>query len=238
MSFVDSLLAVLLPARCSLCGDVAHRDGICSGCRADLPWVSAQCRACGVVLPPGAFVCIRCLRPGTAPPRVFAPLLYAYPVDRLVANAKFHGQLKDARLLGVLLGEAVAGALACARVERPDLLVPVPLHPQRLGRRGYNQALEIARPVARRLAIALDPGACIRVRATREQAGLPAAARRRNVRTAFRAQAVVRGARIAIIDDVITTGSTVAAMESALRRAGAAGTQAWIVAQTPLYRKV
>jgi ComF family protein len=169
---------------------------------------------------------------------VFAPLAYEYPVDRLVGRAKYRRRLHDARFLGELLAESLAAAVQAGAVEPPDLLVPVPLHRRRLGERGYNQALEIARPVAKRLRLPLQPGLCKRVRATPEQAGLPAAERRRNLRAAFSAAASVRRARVAIVDDVITTGSTVAAVAQALRKAGAADVQAWVVARTPDYRKV
>lgn len=169
---------------------------------------------------------------------MFAPLAYEYPVDRLVTGAKYRRRLQDARFLGELLAESLAVALREAAVEPVDLVVPVPLHRRRLGERGYNQALEIARPVATALAVAVEPRACVRLRATPEQAGLSAAERRRNLRAAFAADSMVRGARVAIVDDVITTGSTVAAVAQSLRRAGAAEIQAWVVARTPDYRNV
>jgi ComF family protein len=159
-------------------------------------------------------------------------------VDRLVTGAKYRRRLQDARLLGELLAESLAVAVREAAVEPVDLVVPVPLHRQRLGERGYNQALEIARPVAKQLRLPLQPGICKRVRATAEQAGLRAAERRRNLRSAFAAAPSVRGARVAIVDDVITTGSTVAAVAQSLRRAGASEIQAWVVARTPDYRNV
>jgi ComF family protein len=165
--------------------------------------------------------------------RVFSPLAYEYPVDRLVAGAKFRRRLQDARLLGELLAEALADAIRAGRVESASLIVPVPLHPRRLGLRGYNQALEIARPVAARIGLSLAAEVCRRIRATREQAGLPAVERRRNVRRAFAVrEGAVRGVRVAIVDDVVTTGSTVAALAQALRGAGVADVQVWSAART------
>jgi ComF family protein len=229
---VDALLEAILPARCALCAGPGIGERICPGCRADLPWLMGHCPGCGIALTPGQASCGRCASPRRAAARVFAPLAYAYPVDRLVTGAKFHRRLQDARLLGLLLADALAGAMASGRLEPVDLILPVPLHRRRLGARGYNQALEIARPLAARLALPLDPDACARVRPTREQAGLPAAERRRNLRAAFIARTPVRGLRVAIVDDVITTGSTVAALAQALRRAGAAQVQAWVAART------
>ena len=240
MSRVDSLLDRLIPARCALCGDTGSREPVCAACRADLPWLGPHCECCAVPLPPGSRfrTCGPCGEGRPAPYRVFSALAYAYPVDRLVTGAKFHRRLRDARLLGELLAGAVAEAAPAGRVELVERIVPVPLHPRRLGARGYNQALEIARPVAVRLGLPLDPSACRRVRVTREQAGLPAAERRRNVRDAFVAHDAVRGLSVAIVDDVITTGSTVVAMAQALRRSGAASVQVWTAARTPIYRNV
>lgn len=236
MNWVDGCLQALLPVRCRLCHQPLSADPICADCRADLPWQAQGCTVCGRELPPGCSPgpCARCAGARPAPARVFAPLAYRYPVDRLVTGAKYRRRLQDARLLGVLLAESLAGALQAGAVVPVDLLVPVPLHPHRLGARGYNQALEIARPIARVLGVPVAPDACQRVRDTPEQAGLPAAARRRNLRAAFAAEALLRGARVAVVDDVITTGSTVAAMAEALRRAGAIEVQGWVAARTPL----
>ena len=143
-----------------------------------------------------------------------AALSYEYPVDRMITAAKFHRQLHFAWALGELLAEAVVAR--CAVV--PELLVPVPLHRQRLAERGYNQALEIARPVAERLSMKLATSLCERCKPTAEQTGLSAAERRSNLRGAFRVRACCPGARVAILDDVITTGSTTAALAQALSR--------------------
>jgi len=110
--------------------------------------------------------------------------------------------------------------------------VPVPLHHGRLIERGYNQALEIARPVGEHTGVALATALCERIRPTAEQSGLPASRRRRNLQGAFRVRGTCAGARIVILDDVITTGSTAIALERALRGAGAAEVMIWAVART------
>jgi ComF family protein len=214
---VDQLLATVLPRRCAFCNATCGGRAACPGCEADLPRLDASRPA--DAWPTGT-------RP--AGTRVYAALSYEYPVDRLVTAAKFHRQLHAARTLGELL------ALHLDRVRAgapPELLVPVPLHRQRLARRGYNQAVEIARPLAALSGARLEPALCARIRATPEQSGLPAAARRRNLRGAFAARGRCDGARVAIVDDVVTTGSTAAALARALREAGAASVEVWAAAR-------
>lgn len=230
MGKVDELLAWVIPRRCVLCNQESGAASVCSGCREDLPWLRDACPACGVELPAGmgGGACGRC---GFARPawiRVRAALSYEYPVDRMITAAKFHRQLHFARALGELL----AAALPCPGGPLPDVLVPVPLYRRRLAERGYNQALEMARPVAERTGVRLAPALCERTRPTAEQTGLSASKRRRNVRDAFRVRGSCTGARVAILDDVITTGSTAAAMARAFRDAGAASIEVWAAART------
>ncbi len=124
-----------------------------------------------------------------------------------------------------------------ARAARPDLVLPVPLAPARLRERGYNQAWELARRVARRLAVGADPQLLLRIRDTAHQLALPPAARAGNVRGAFavepRRRAEIAGRRIAVVDDVMTTGSTAAELAQVLKQAGAAAVEIWVVARTP-----
>ena len=118
------------------------------------------------------------------------------------------------------------------KLDVPDLIIPVPLHRWRLARRGFNQALEIALPVAAGLGLPLRPDICRRIRHTREQTALTGVARYQNMRDAFRATTGLSGRHIAIVDDVVTTGSTVAATARALQSAGASKIQVWSVART------
>ncbi len=158
---------------------------------------------------------------------VLAPWRYEYPVDAMIRALKFHGECCFARVFGQLL----------ARERRrltdplPDLLIPLPLHARRRIERGYNQAAELARHTARPLRLQVGERWLQRVRATHEQSGLSALARRRNVRNAFSADPAVRGRRVALLDDVITTGSTAGAAASALLDAGATAVELWVVAR-------
>jgi ComF family protein len=152
--------------------------------------------------------------------------VYAPPLDGYVRALKYRGARNLGRALGLLLAAALYGGDV-------DALVPVPLHPRRLRERGYNQSVEIARPVSRALRLPLLLSRIDRRSAQVPQAGRTAAERLRNVAAAFAVGRDVAGRRIAIVDDVITTGATVNALASALLAAGAASCVAWAVARTP-----
>lgn len=214
-----------MPRRCVLCNASSGSLSVCPHCCADLPWLEPEIGGSGW---PGVEE-----RSGGAssnrPDRLVAALAYEFPVDRMVTGAKFHGQLHFAQALGELLARALIAGRTPA--ELPQLLIPVPLHRRRLAGRGYNQALEIARPVARTLGLKLVPTACERIRPTAEQTGLSAAGRRRNLRGAFRARELCCGRSVAVLDDVMTTGSTLAAVVAAVRAAGALTVEAWAAAR-------
>jgi ComF family protein len=227
------LLGALFPPTCLLCG-APGADGrdLCAGCAAELPHNRHACPGCAlpfdIPLPAGA-VCGVCQRRSPPFVRALAALRYETPIPTLVGAAKFRGRLNHARLLGQLLAD-VAQALPAPW---PQALVPVPLHPTRLVARGYNQSLEIARVVGRALDLPVDGACCRRVLATPPQAGLDEPARRRNIRGAFEAQTPLPWQRVAILDDVVTTGSTVIELTRVLRRAGARQVEVWAVARTP-----
>jgi ComF family protein len=145
-------------------------------------------------------------------------------VDALIGRFKYGGALHYGALLGRLLAKACRGG-------GPTCIVPVPLHPDRLAERGFNQARELARPVARAGGLPLLDGICRRSAATPAQAGLTAQQRYRNLEGAFTATADLSGYRIAVVDDVFTTGSTAAALSRELLRAGAASVEVWAVAR-------
>jgi len=213
-----------LPSACLLCG--ASGAVLCAGCRNDLPRLGPACRRCAAPLHAGE-VCGPCQRRPPPFDAAFAAFRYRPPLDHLLRQAKFHQRLECADLLGELLAEQLAG-----RPEPlPEAILPVPLHPRRLWRRGYNQALELARPVARRLDLPLSPHLCRRIRATPAQSGLPAAARRRNLRGAFTVGHHPLPSHLAILDDILTTGSTVGELAQTLRRAGVRRVEVWAVAR-------
>jgi ComF family protein len=172
--------------------------------------------------------CGACQKQPPAFARTVALYRYAPPVDHFIRALKFHQQLGLARLLGERLARRLV-----RETSPPDLIIPVPLHGARLRERGYNQALEIARPVARALNIPLDFHSLLRVRATAPQTGMTIEARRKNLRGAFalRGNTAVQNLRVALVDDVMTTGSTVQAAAQCLRAAGAREVEIWIIAR-------
>jgi len=147
-----------------------------------------------------------------------------------VLGLKYDGQLANARVLGTLLGRSVRRAGLHLEV---DALIPVPLHPHKLAERGFNQSIEIARWVARESGRPYDRASLRRTRDTRPQVGLPLTERLDNLQGAFAATGSLRGRRVAIVDDVVTTGSTARECAWTLRRAEAAAVQVWCVARTP-----
>ena len=192
--------AVFAP-RCLLCGETG-RNGLdlCADCTDALPWNHSACLRCAMPLPaPGT--CGACLQKPPAMTQTHAVFVYGFPLDRLVPRLKFHHDLAAGRLLSELMGEGLAA------VPRPAAVVPLPLHASRLRRRGYDQALELARPLARTLQIPLLPDLLVRTRATSAQSELDAVARRRNLRRAFAVSAgTTLPGHVALVDDVMTPG--------------------------------
>ena len=216
-----------LPRTCLLCLAPAAADGLCRDCIADLPTLpDARCPLCATPLQ-RAGLCGECLVRAPRYDRLIAALLYQFPVDALVQRLKYAGDL------AVALPLALALARAARSSRRPEVLVPLPLSPARLAQRGFNQAAELARIVARQLQIPLAVGACRRVRDTAPQAALPWKARHANIRDAFACDDTVAGLHVALIDDVATTGATLDEAAAALKRAGAREVEGWVVARTP-----
>ena len=215
----------LAPPACLLCGAPSTAGSLCPGCRADLPWHGApHCPQCALPTPDGR-LCGACLQRPPAFDRTHAALRYRFPVDRMIPRLKYHGRLALAPALGACLADALADA------SRPDRVVAMPLHPARIRERGFNHATEIARSAARALGLPLDLDSCRRIRDTPPQMGLKHDARRRNLRGAFACSDHLAGLRIAVVDDVMTTGTSLDELAAALKRAGAAEVHCWVVAR-------
>ncbi len=219
-----------LPSRCLVCGEAGQaRHDLCPACEAALPWNRIACPRCGLPLAAPAPACGACLRRPPVFDAVRAAFVYAAPLDRLLPRFKFHRDLAAGALLAGLMATALRAA---PPAPWPDALVPVPLHRGRLRARGYDQALELARPLARGCGVPLQAGVLRRRRATAAQSELDAAARRRNLRAAFAVHGTVP-AHVALVDDVMTTGATLEAAARALRKAGAERVEAWVCARVP-----
>lgn len=214
----------LVEQDCVLCGAPAGARLFCDGCEHDLPRLAPACPRCAGPSPGGA-VCGTCLRSPPSFDSTAAAWRYEFPVDRLVHALKYGRRLA--------LGETFATALAAALGRRrADVVVPMPLSPARLRERGFNQAMEIARHLARATGARLDAHLVARVRDTLPQTDLPHDARAANVRGAFACTGVVAGMTIAVVDDVMTTGASLEELARTLKSAGAASIENWVVART------
>jgi ComF family protein len=222
----------LTPPVCTLCGKHGEQGrDLCFGCAGDLLLVKEACLQCGAPLSI-AGICGRCQRHPPAYDRTTAVFQYRPPLDALIKRLKFNGDLHLARLLGGLM----ADALNAIDIDLPELIVPVPLHYRRLRERGFNQALELARPIAARLGVPLDWRYVLRNRATDAQTDLPAKLRSRNVKGAFTVGRGLTARHVAIMDDVMTTGHTVNELATMLRRSGVKTISVWVCARAVFER--
>lgn len=222
------LMDRLWPAHCLVCGEAGgpERAALCPACRRSLPWNHSACLRCGLPLPMPADACGHCQRGPPPLTETRAVFRYEPPLDRLLPRLKFHNDLAAGRLCGELMASALAEA------ERPEALIPLPLHRSRLRGRGFDQTLELAKPLARALRLPLLDDVLLRVRDTAPQSRLDAPARRRNLRRAFAVRPdVVLPAHVALVDDVMTTGATLHAAADALLRAGVERVDAWVCAR-------
>jgi len=218
----------VFPPTCLLCGDSGRWDcDLCAPCHGALPHRASACIKCATVLEHDrGLICGACLKQPPVFDSAFAAFDYEEPVRHLIHALKFGRRYAHSRLLGTLLAERVA-----ERSDLPERLVPVPLHSARYRERGFNQSAEIAREISRRLKIPLDLKSVRRFRATHSQIGLSAAERIHNVKNAFEVLQPLHARRVAIIDDVMTTGSTVAELAKILKSAGVARVEVWVCAR-------
>jgi len=229
--WITNIQAALFPSRCVLCGDPGMQNlDLCQGCLNDLPRNQHACRFCALPLTEGSskWQCGSCLKKSPPYDSCFAPLHYQYPVDHLLTQLKFHQKLSLARLLGTLMAQWLTQSTC------PELLIPVPLHSSRLRERGYNQALELTRPIARKLQIPIDTKICRRERATSAQTNLQIKQRSKNVQGAFSLTGKLYAKHVVIIDDVVTTGHTINEVANVLRQAGAEQIDVWSCARASL----
>lgn len=228
--WIKNSLSHWLPQACVLCGHTSQLHALCPACIHDLPRLNAEaiCSQCGLPINtatmPGP--CGHCQQQQPAYDRVVSAFAYANPVSQLVAKLKFRGQLHLARLFGELLAMQIHTLGSEAQA-----VLPVPLHPKRLGQRGFNQALEIARPLARLLSLPLVNDSLERSRDTQPQAEQSALQRERNIRSAFALSKSVGYQRVAIVDDVMTSGHTVNEIAKLLRQNGVEQIEVWCVAR-------
>lgn len=223
-------LSAALPSSCALCGSDSN-TAVCQSCSEQhFQRRVHRCVQCAIPLPSSALVCGECL---THPPAFDGTIVaadYAAPIDRLVLALKFGNRLELAPLFAHMLHTSAEQAVL------PDQLTAVPLGRQRLVERGFNQALEIARPLSRTLGVRLNAHTVIRQRDTHAQALLHPDERRENIRRAFAvpAEAIekVRGQHVGVVDDVMTTGETLNEVAATLKRFGASRVTNFVFART------
>jgi ComF family protein len=211
---------------CVLCLARAPRALVCAACRDALPDLDRACARCAVPLA-GRAVCGGCLAHAPGFDSAAAAFEYRFPIDRLILRFKYSGDLAIGHWLGLQL------AARAAREEPPDLLVAPPLSAKRLRTRGFNQALEIAKVVAKRLALPCDLDGLARDGQADSQVGLGRRERLANLRDAFRCRLALDGRHVAIVDDVLTTGATASCIARVLKAAGARRVSVWAVARAP-----
>lgn len=226
LNYCSKFAQLLLPGVCLLCGARSRAGNLCDGCRGALPLLPRErCPCCAVPTFAGA-VCGACLSEPPAFDQVVSPCAYDYPLDRVMQAFKFGGNLAAAPLFAdLMLAEIV-------RAPRPDLIVPMPLARERLRQRGFNQSLELARAIAREIDVPLDAESCQRAIHAAPQSALAWDQRAANIRGAFVCLRDMHGCRIAVVDDVLTTGATLNELAGALKRAGAASVAGWIATRT------
>lgn len=223
---------------CILCGDDGQKlSCLCKACQDELPYIKSACTTCGLPLNTsanlGAYeetsneICGACI---TSPPpsgHCISVLHYDSPVDYLIKHMKYHNQLSIADLMGKL----IANKVKQQGKSLPEQIIPIPLHIDRLLQRGYNQAIEIGKTASRELNIPLNLTDCARVRSTTPQFDLPASERGSNIKGAFEISSQMKSKHVALIDDVMTTGSTVREVAHVLLKSGVTQVDIWVCAR-------
>ncbi len=224
----------LLPVFCLFCHQPSEDELLCNDCWKELPWQSFSCHKCGQMLPTvDARICGQCLKTPPIYDNTICIFHYQNPIDKLILGLKFSEKLIYAKLLGELMYQILSQYYQTQ--PKPDCIIPVPLHHARLKERGYNQALEIARPIAKKFKIPLAITQCQRILATAPQSSmLSIEARAKNIKRAFWVDVPLPWRHVVIFDDVVTTGHTVTALASTLKKAGVDRVDIWCCARTHL----
>lgn len=224
---------VLFKQKCLLCAsgiDVypASLHAICAPCLKDLPWHAAtSCPQCG--LASNGNLCGSCMHVAPDFDATHAVFEYRFPIDAMIQRYKYNNMPRLSQTFGQFLSEKIIA-------DNIDLIIPMPMHPKRLKQRGFNQALEIARVLAQYLTVKnrrkLDSKSVIRQTDTPPQVSLPLKQRAKNIKGAFKANGDFTAKRIAIVDDVMTTGASLNELAKTLKQAGAAHVECWVIART------
>lgn len=252
IDYLKKISARFFPHICVLCGRFSHRPhDLCEPCLRDLPYSSHACSICArpsaaifaehlskslsksLSIPHLLSICEIC---SSCPPSFdssYALFLYQFPITKLIMNLKFGHSLTNARLFGEILYQKIHSEWYHNKT-LPECIIPMPLHSQRLKERGFNQALEIARPIAKSLRLPIEYKQCHRIKTTAAQATLAAQNRRRNIKNAFHIDGQLNYQYVAVLDDVITTGQTMNEFCNTLKLAGIQKIDVWCCARPQL----
>ena len=223
-SVADYLTAIFLPRDCFLCDATSNNQFLCAACEASLPKLHAHhCMVCALPTPQGE-TCGTCLKTPPAFDATHAAFVYDFPLDKLIQSLKYRGRLASAKFLAQALIPLTRDAI-------PDIIIPVPLASPRLAFRGFNQSIELARPLARHLQMKISRTTVIRSRDTVPQVSLPPKERVKNIRNAFECNADLSGKTVWVVDDVMTTGATLGELARVLKMQGAARVENFVVAR-------
>jgi ComF family protein len=232
--YLTTGLFFLLGSRCLLCSDLTHsRFNFCKSCYQQLPKLPQSCAICAQFLLSSTHLDVICGACQVTPPayrKIVAAFPYEFPIIQLVIQLKFFRDLTVARGFADCLIQRIKND-AYKNQPLPHCLIPIPLHQDRLRERGFNQSEVIAKHISRQLHIPLDTTTAIRVKHTAPQTQLNAKERRQNMKDAFLIKKSYHGERLAVLDDVVTTGETMRAFCSALKEQGAANIDVWCVAR-------
>lgn len=226
---VQQSLAYLLNSHvCPLCrSPLEATQALCVSCEHSLPWHLQACPGCGEA--GHAQRCPRCLQKPPPWQTLHVPFAYAGPIRQALIELKFQHRFDRGRWLAVLLAQSLQHRDSAL----PAIIVPMPIHPTRLHERGFNQAFELARLLSQEIHTPCRDDLLIRQRNTPHQTGLNLKQRQRNLRQAFIASPATQGLNVALLDDIITSGTTARAATQTLLNAGAESVEVWAIARTP-----
>lgn len=223
-----------IKSSCVLCGDATDQPiSLCRPCQVDLPRIDHACGRCGLAVTESQQgLCGQCLKTPPAIDYTHSLFYYESPIDYLIGQLKFEEKLACASIFGHLLAQSLNSSFSMnTGADLPDVIIPVPLHKKRLSKRGFNQSLEIARPVSKQLQLPIDTQCVRRTKSTRAQAKLNIAQRKRNIKGCFEIQKDHSYQHIILIDDVITTGSTINELARILKQSGVDKVGVWSIAR-------
>jgi len=236
---MKKLLDFLYPTRCLLCGNTSDNrlaGQLCDPCATDIPLNPGACKHCAIPLiatdshsPQPPVHCAQCIKTPPVYESCWSPFIYAQPLEWMIQQLKFNAKLDLAPLLSRLVLENLPAHLYTS--DRPDVIIPMPLHSRRLQQRGFNQSHLLIKPIAQALNLPLDLNSSKRIRDTEHQTGKNAHQRRQNIKNAFSYNHKYNHQHVVIFDDVVTTGSSVSELTKTLKRGGVKRVDIWCLAR-------